>query len=610
MELLTRTLHNLRRLVGSNGWFCFGILIVVLTLELVGRRQATTDMHDLVAVGMLFGVGWLVWQKHALTPMPWVTALGNLLQRLRETVTRRHAIDIGIDLRGAPPLPNALPRSVVAVVCILFVLLGVLLLGIHSLPLAARAFLVNIWYLGYLVALVALWAALGAGTFMAFVVPWAMIHDACVTRAGAQGGRSQRVEGLALVAYFGSLIVARFYLPPWMPLLVCVLALLVNLATIAVPSNPDVKFIWRYRNDDPKVRAIPWGRWVTCEFTFMTLAALDLVFLSLGAMVLGDSAVDPGTVDVMPVTTYLGLLLSWLSAGALTALVVQTVLGRLRDPARPAPPRIHIQGAASAALRQAVERGIRQRGWKSVWNGAPAPTDVEVALVAEAVPVGEHGPTWPLRVTADELSDPETLRRLARRHEILMRRALTAGLERLFKLAASRSFRRGSGMWIAPHLWFIPGLSRDTPEDELDLERSTILSGVIGLPYHRVLPRSVRHHAYVMLRALQVDLIFVEDGVGFRRFRRVLRMLYELYDVYGGKRRADEVHFQGVPGVRVLIHDYQLDEPFKSETYPEPDYENLGRARILHVFKDRGEQEEPLETPQDFTNMPMPSAAM
>jgi hypothetical protein len=124
-----------------------------------------------------------------------------------------------------------------------------------------------------------------------------------------------------------------------------------------------------------------------------------------------------------------------------------------------------------------------------------------------------------------------------------------------------------------------------------------------------VLPRSVRHHIYQILRALHVDLIFVEDGVGFRRFCRVLRMLFEVYDVYGGKRRAEDVHFHGMPGTRVLIHEFQLDEPFKSEVYPEPDYENLGRARILHVFRDRGEQEEPLETPLDFTHMPVPSMA-
>jgi hypothetical protein len=59
----------------------------------------------------------------------------------------------------------------------------------------------------------------------------------------------------------------------------------------------------------------------------------------------------------------------------------------------------------------------------------------------------------------------------------------------------------------------------------------------------------------------------------------------------------------------VLIHEFQLDEPFRSEVYPEPDYENLGRARILHVFRDRGEQADRLETPLDITHVPAPSLA-
>ena len=67
---------------------------------------------------------------------------------------------------------------------------------------------------------------------------------------------------------------------------------------------------------------------------------------------------------------------------------------------------------------------------------------------------------------------------------------------------AQHTFKCGSGFWIAPHYWFIPGLSRDTQEEELNLAEGTVLSGIIGPPYHRLLPRPVRHHAYQMLRAL------------------------------------------------------------------------------------------------------------
>ena len=123
----------------------------------------------------------------------------------------------------------------------------------------------------------------------------------------------------------------------------------------------------------------------------------------------------------------------------------------------------------------------------------------------------------------------------------------------------------------------------------------------------RILPRCVRHHIYRILRAVQIDMIYVEDGVGFRRFSRVLRLMFEHFDIFGGQRKVDEIHFQGVPGTRVLIHEFQLSEPFKSETYPEPEFENLGRARILHIFRDRGGHEEFVEPPFDASRSPAPA---
>jgi hypothetical protein len=90
--------------------------------------------------------------------------------------------------------------------------------------------------------------------------------------------------------------------------------------------------------------------------------------------------------------------------------------------------------------------------------------------------------------------------------------------------------------------------------------------------------------------------------------RRVLRVLFEVFDMHAGRRPANEIDFRGLPGVRVLIHEFQFDEPFKSETYPEPKYDYLGRARILHVFRDRGGQEEFIEPPFDMSRSPAPMA--
>jgi hypothetical protein len=345
---------------------------------------------------------------------------------------------------------------------------------------------------------------------------------------------------------------------------------------------------------------------VTWEFVLITLAVVALVLTALGDRVVGVQGPE-----TMPITSLLGLVLAWLAPGALTALLAQMALGRYFDPARPARPVAHVTGSKSED-RPALRQWFARRGWTVRFGRRPAPLDVPLILVAEKVPTVDDEPRWPLPVTlADLESDAGTWERLRRRDEIQCRRKVLSALERLFKLAGSRPRRGGSGYWVAPHFWFVTGLMRDTQrdaDDEFDLADGAILAGTVGPPYHRLLPRAARHHVYTMLRALHVDLIFVEDGVTFKRLKKVLRVLFEVYDVHGGRRPAEEVDFRGLPGTKVLIHDFQFDEPFRSETYPEPKYDYLGRARILHVFRDRGEHEEPLEAPFDFGRTPVPAA--
>lgn len=626
MELLSRTWRSFLRQLAPDVWFSIGILAVLLTIELVGRQQATTDVHDLCALVLLAAIAYLIAQRHRIRPIGWVKGLARLGPRIGDWLQHRYSMEVGFDLRGKPPLPTGLPRPLVTGLGVVLAIVALSLIFAEYLPLGLRAVLVRGWYLGYLALLALLWVALLGGTFAAIGYPFAMIHNRF---AGNRSGRSQRAprsEGTVLIAYFALILMAAFYLPAWVPLVVCLLALAVNVATTAIPSNPDVQILWRYRQPGASLHAIPWSWWVTWEFTFLSMAALSLSLLSAGSSILGhtptvaEAAAASATPAVtrlplpheaMPITTSLGLTLAWLGAVALSLHVAERLIARLRDPARPTRPVLFVKGDCSPDERQRITLHFRGHGWSLRWPPAKrSSTDVPVVLVNQAVESGLEGPSWPLRVTVEELLSDTVLKRLARRAEIQMRRRLMSGLERLFKQAASRKYRRGTGLWLAPHLWFIPGASRDTREDDMEFEQGTILSGMVGMPYHRIFPRCVRHHLYEMLRALQIDLIFVEDGVGYRRFCRVLRMMFELYDVHGGRKRAEEIHFQGLPGVRVLIHEYALDEPFKSETYPEPEFESLGRARILHVFKDRGEQEEPLETPLDWTNMPAPSAAL
>jgi hypothetical protein len=303
----------------------------------------------------------------------------------------------------------------------------------------------------------------------------------------------------------------------------------------------------------------------------------------------------PAARSAMPVTSTLGLMLAWLAPGVLCGLVTQLVTARWRDPARPCRPVVHLAGEGIAGRHSGLKNLFSQHGWNvHFFPAKPKPTDVCVEIGISTGSDRSEG--WPLRVSLDNLDKPEVLQRLIRRDEIQNRRRLVSGLEQLFKRQARRKHRPGTGCWVAPHFWFIAGLVRDVRDQEDDLNEGTVWHGTIG-PSYRI------------LRALQIDMIFVEDGVGFRKFCRVLRLMFEHFDIYGGRKKADEIHFQGVPGTRVLIHEFQLNEPFKSDTYPEPEFENLGRARVMHIFRDRGEQFERIEPPGDQSWIPAPSMA-
>lgn len=192
---------------------------------------------------------------------------------------------------------------------------------------------------------------------------------------------------------------------------------------------------------------------------------------------------------------------------------------------------------------------------------------------------------------------------VAREWEIQQRRQLMKGLKFLFKRKARLSADDGTGVWIGLQHWYITGMSRDQKEDDAE---ATTIDHMIGPPYYRVFSRASRLHFWEICKATKVDLILVEDGITFRRFTRVIRMLFEIYDIHGGEQPAEELHFTGLPGVRVVLHEFDLafNEELDVTDYPEPDYNQIARGRILHIFKDRGEVEEFDPLPPAFDYVP------
>jgi hypothetical protein len=56
-----------------------------------------------------------------------------------------------------------------------------------------------------------------------------------------------------------------------------------------------------------------------------------------------------------------------------------------------------------------------------------------------------------------------------------------------------------------------------------------------------------------------------------------------------------------------MVHEYAPGKPFKATGYREPKFDDLSRARVLHIFRDHGGHEADVEEPWDFSWEPSPA---
>jgi hypothetical protein len=516
-----------------------GMLVLV---ELAGRKVSVNDLTDALLLGFLVSFTLAVHSVRPLPPVRWlVRRMGRMLLGLWHP-----RFEIGVDLRGTPPVKRGSPPIWARSVGVLAALTLVLTLAAPVLPTAFREWLLPCCFLAYLLVIGVIWIAAALTAVLLAFLGWAMIHDWFVMSYQGQGVRPKRPERLTVLAVAGILVLAAAWLPIWIPAVVTGLALVVVSVGMAC-SGPGLTLLWRHSAGEG-VRSVD-GRWfLWLHWALLIFLTTTLLLPCTGELLVGTGDESAAT---MPLTVLIGRVLGW---------------------------------AAVPGLGVAAWHSLRFAGMGMRFN--PYRDAGAYASMSRGVP-------FPSQAKGND-----------REWEIGQRRALVRGLKRLFKRAARVSRGKGTGLWIGLHHWFIPGLTRDASEND---DEKSVLDEIIGPPYHRVFSPETRLHFWQICRALEVDLILVEDGVTFRRFIRVLRMMFEVYDMFGGRQRAEELHFTGLPGVRVVIHEFGMgtSESHGREGYPEPDYNEIGRGRILHVFKDRGEEEEFDSIPTDSEGVPV-----
>ncbi|MBM3982745.1 MAG: hypothetical protein FJ304_21240 [Planctomycetes bacterium] len=597
MKLLTSVVRRNGRVRASGRVFTLAFVAFVIGLEVIGR-YATTDVHDGVAAFALLAVVVAVAMRHRREPLPWVTRLGALAKRVRGAVAWLR-YDHGIDLRGTPPFPRRIPPVVFLVALALCAWAGTAAGLWAAFPEGWRAASYYFSYTLYLMFLLALWGTLLVITFVGVWVPVTEINKSLKNAVGDSDRRG--LELGAVVLYAVAVSVLAWTVPPASVLILCAGVVLIAWVAYLPRGTDGPALLWRSSVEKP-VYAVPLRRVLTLVMGMIALAGLTVLVTACG----GRLWAEPRATDTMPLTGMVGTVAAWLVPGLLLVVVVKVHRAHRDDPARRTPPTLHVSGADPVAVRAAA-RVARRWGWEV--RRAPAARDtwhVAIEIVQqEQSDATEFDPRWPLKVGVADLEAGAVKGRLDRRDEIKTRRQLFRGLQKLFKKGAAFKGPAGGGFWLAPHWWFVEGMGREDAD-----AAGEDAPPLVGPAYSRALTPRARQHAHAVLRATQVDMIFIEDGVTYRNLERALRVLTELYDVHGGMRRAEELHFRGVPKVKVMIHEYEPGNPFRSDLYPEPKFDDLSRVRVMHIFRDRGGEEELIEPPFDFSSSPAPVAVL
>jgi hypothetical protein len=601
MNFLARTLLTVRWTTALNIGITVLVLAVIAALEILGRTMQN-DLQDAVYLLVLMSLGLGIIGWHRRRPLKWVTfVLGSFL--LLWVTLRNRSYEHGLDFRGTPAYPQRWPAPFFFFVgfCLLFS--GLAVLATYTDFQTWRQPVVNVSYTAYLVLLFLHWVSLLVLLVVGMAFPLMRLdHWLKQERETRERRLFVFLAGLVLLAI---VCCAAKWLPTALPLGFITLALLATLVVLFVPTREGLSVIWR-RVNRKTFFAIPLHRVFAAIGACVLLLAITHLLIGRA----GQLLTPPKDGDPMSLSATMAGLAAWALPGAILVVLLRVLDEHRHNPVRRTALTIHYVNKCSLEAGDAMRAEVQRRGWnlRSPLE-TPERGDVRLELVpTEESQATEFQPNWPLRFHPNDLVDPEVVHRLERRDVIQLRRRFTKTLTRLFKhLAGTKAMARG-GCWFAPHWWFISGLGIETSRRRPGMKPRRRALRRFGPTYHDLFGPRIRQHLHEVLRAVQIDIIYIEAGISAKSLIAVLRQVFEVYDIHGGQRIVDDHSFTGISKVRVTLH--QL-EPSVAEagSYDDlnPKFDELSRGRILHIFRDQGEFEEVGTSPKDFDYVPSPS---
>ncbi|MEZ6003308.1 MAG: hypothetical protein R3F33_03880 [Planctomycetota bacterium] len=573
-----------RRLIGTDP---DGPALVLWALGLAAVQtvgaQVRHDWFDAVALLVLSVLAGATWAWHRQNPISFVLWIERSARAwLHRWV--RYRPSLGIDFRGDPPVRRGVPRVFLVAPALAALLVAACFAGGMGWLGELRFWARDGAYVFYLPVVAAVWTLSLLMAFRGVSSVVLQIREGFLRRR-QEGRLLSRDLELRVYLFLGlDLVLGMLFLPLWVAEGLLALAGLSCVVLWALPRAAPLRVMWR--NEAGEMRSFAMR-------TYYVLVGGALYAMSWALIWTLEGQGGGGSRDAMDLSRWLARPCAWGCAAAYGAVALaqweQWLWRRRYDPAREARPEVHVAGALTDGERHAVRTALARQGLVAHFGGLPERWQVPVRVAWNADRSAED--EWPLALSIDDLTSGQKRMWILRRHQVQNRRILLAGLQSLFKRAASQEFLGGEGFWVGVQHSLVRGLVRDKEEGEqveTPLQELLPEDSIIGPPYHKLFHQSVRHYFWRVTRDLQVDLIYVADGVRWSALRRVLQTLFEVHDVYGGEQRIEEMHFAGTAGVRVILQEVQNSGSFLPRSFREPDYAEIGRARILVLQPDRG----------------------
>ncbi len=622
MKLLAAVWPRVQRLVPSaDRGMAFAIVGFLAGLELVGRKNTAEWQDALAGVALVLGVMFvLAW--HRSQPVAWLDSLRRFVMRQANRFEHLK-YDVGVDFRGTPAFPQGVPRLISAAVVGLVLLSAACVAIWFYLPEGWRTIGVQTSYVMYLMVLMSLWSMLVACVVVGIYVPVSIFDQKMRLAAGEDDPRG--ADSFVVLGYTAMALLVAWMTPPMYGLALCAMVAVVGGISYWLPTADDAVVLWRGGHGQP-IYGVPMRRLLALGVVVVSLLVADLILAACA----GQLQSAPRLEGSMPITAFLGTLTAWLVPGLMLAGLYQLIVFRRTDPTRRMPLTVRLTSKEPLSLQREALKHLRNWRFRAT-NASRTPGGAEpvgVRLVQpEKSQATEFDPDWPLALAMPDLESATVRERIVRRDEIQLRRQFRRGMSKLVKIAhtsleelhelPNSPFESNSddgpsdngGLWLAPHWWFIETMLWEEPHRAALGDAADPLRPV-GPPFARTFAPRVRQYLHQVLRSVQVDLIYLEQGIGHRKLELVFRSLLEVYDIHGGRRRVEESHFQGIPKIRVMIHDYSPGNPFESDVYPEPKFDDVSRFRVLHIFRDRDESKVDAEQPFDFSWEPSPLVLM